>query len=51
MFVMWSCSQKEVDHELEENNAELERLQGSNLVYGEKIQVSSSNNSVVSHGV
>ena len=31
--------QKEVDHEIEENRAEQERLQGSNLVYGEKVQV------------
>ena len=34
--------QKEVAHELDENKAEQDRLQGSNLVYGERIQVSES---------
>lgn len=37
-----TLSQKEVAHEQEENKAEQERLQGFNLVYGEKIQVSDS---------
>ena len=31
--------QVEVGHEIEENEAEQERLQGFKLVYGEKIQV------------
>ena len=37
---MWLLLQKEVAHELDENKAEQDRLQGSNLVYGERIQVS-----------
>ena len=47
----WSCDihepirlshvllQKELDAELKENDMEQERLRGSNIVYGEKVQV------------
>ena len=43
-MVAWHdlCLQKQVAHELDENKAEQDRLQGSNLVYGERIQVSES---------
>ena len=38
----WQWLQRDVAHEIEENQAEQERLQGSSLVYGEKVQVSIS---------